>query len=78
MCDEKIRPRVIEVLKKCNLYNIQDFDWDKISNATFHDKKADGDSVEVTTVNEIGKYELRRMKCSQVIEMAEKALKGWS
>ena len=78
MCGEKIRPRVIEVLKKCNLYNIQDFDWDKISNATFHDKKADGDSVEVTTVNEIGKYELKRMQCSQVIEMAENALKGWS
>lgn len=71
MCDEKIRPRVINVLKKCNLYNLIDFDWDKISEAAFHDKKADGDSVSVTMVNEIGKFELKTLKCSQVIELAK-------
>lgn len=76
MCDEKIRPRVIEVLKKCNLYNLIDFDWDKISEIIFHDKKADGDSVYVTTVSEIGEYEITAMKCSQVIDTAQKALKG--
>lgn len=76
MCDEKIRPRVINVLKKCNLYNLIDFDWDKIREAAFHDKKADGDSVSVTVVNEIGKYEIRMLKCSQVIDMAENCLKG--
>lgn len=76
MCDEKIRPRVIKVLKKCNLYNLINFDWDKIENAAFHDKKADGDSVEVTIVNEIGNFEIKTMKCSRVIEMAESCLKG--
>lgn len=76
MCDEKIRPRVVNVLKKCNLYNLTDFDWDKISEAAFHDKKADGDSVSVTVVNEIGKCEIKTMKCSQVIDMAEACLKG--
>ena len=74
MCDEKIRPRVIEVLKKCNLYNIIDFDWDKIGEIMFHDKKADGDSVSVTTVSEIGNFEIRTMKCSQVIDMARNCL----
>ncbi len=76
MCGEEIRPRVIEVLKKCNLYNLIDFDWKKIGEAAFHDKKADGDSVTVTTVNEIGKHELRKMKFNQVMEMAENCLKG--
>ncbi len=76
MCDEKIRPRVVNVLKKCNLYNLIDFDWKKISEAAFHDKKADGDSVTVTIVNEIGKHELRKMTFNQVIEMAENCLKG--
>ena len=71
MCDEKIRPRVVNVLKKCNLYNLIDFDWDKISEVMFHDKKADGDTVAVTTVNEIGKYEIKTLKCSQVIDMAK-------
>ncbi len=76
MCDKKIRQRVINVLKKCNLYNLIDFDWDKIREAAFHDKKADGDSVAVTTVNEIGKYEIKMLKFSEVIDMAENCLKG--
>lgn len=76
MCGEKIRPRVISVLKKCNLYNTIDFDWDKISEAAFHDKKADGDSVAVTLVNEIGEYEIKTLKCSQVTEMAKSCLEG--
>ena len=76
MCGESVKPRVINVLKKCNLYNITDFDWNKISEVMFHDKKADGDTVSVTTVNEIGKYEIRTMKCSQITEAAENCLKG--
>ena len=76
MCDEKIRPRVIEVLKKCNLYNLIEFDWDKITKAAFHDKKADGDFVTVTLVPEIGSFELKTMKCSDVIEMAKSCFLG--
>lgn len=76
MCHENIRPRVVDVLKKCNLYNVIDFDWNKISESAFHDKKADGDMVTITIVNEIGKFEMKTMKCSQVIEMAENCLKG--
>ena len=76
MCSEKIRPRVIEVLKKCGLYNIIKFDWDKISEAAFHDKKADGEFVTVTIVPEIGNFELVKIKCSEVIEMAKKCFAG--
>ncbi len=75
MCDEKIRPRVIEVLKKCNLYNAIEFDWDKITEAAFHDKKADGEYVTVTTVADIGSFELKTIKCSEVIEMAKTCFK---
>ena len=76
MCGEKIRPRVIEVLKKCSLYNRFEFDWEKITEAAFHDKKADGADVMVTLVNEPGCFELRTMKCTEVIEMAKNCLKG--
>lgn len=76
MCEEKIRPRVIEVLKKCNLYNLIGFDWDKITDAAFHDKKADGEFVTVTTVTDIGSFELKTIKCSEVIEMAKACFKG--
>ncbi|MBQ3168251.1 MAG: 3-dehydroquinate synthase, partial [Clostridia bacterium] len=33
MCGETIRPRVIEVLKKCGLYQLIAFDWDRITEA---------------------------------------------
>lgn len=76
MCDKKIRPRVIEVLKKCNLYNKIGFDWEKISKAAFHDKKADGETVTVTTVPDVGRFELKTIKCSEVIEMAKSCFEG--
>ena len=76
MCDESIRPRVIDVLKKCNLYNLIDFDWKKIGEVMFHDKKADGDTVSVTMVNEIGKHEIKTLKCNQIIDMAKNCLRG--
>lgn len=76
MCGERIRRRVIEVLKKCNLYNLVKFDWDAIKDAAFHDKKADGDIVTVTTVAEIGSFEMKTMKCSDVIDIAKSCLEG--
>ncbi len=76
MCGDAIRPRVIEVLRKCNLYRVTEYDWEKITEAAFHDKKADGDTVTVTLVNEIGSYELKRMKCLDVMEMAKRSLDG--
>jgi len=78
MCSEKIRPRVVEVLRKCNLFRSIEYDWDKIREAAFHDKKADGDTVTVTTVKEIGSFELKVMKCTQVIEEAKRCLEDES
>lgn len=75
MCDEKIRARVITVLEKCNLYNMVEFDWDKITKALLHDKKADGEYVTITTVADIGQFELKKIKCSELIEMAKNCLK---
>lgn len=74
MCGEKIRPRVIEVLKKCELYREIDYDWGKIAKAAFHDKKADGDNVTVTVVNEIGRFEMKTVRSADVIETAKACL----
>ena len=76
MCGEEIRPRVLAVLKKCSLYRELEYDWDKITDAAFHDKKADGDQVTVTLVNEAGKFELKTMGCLEVIELAKTCLEG--
>lgn len=74
MCGESIRGRVIEVLKKCGLYRTLAYDWDKIAEAAFHDKKADGGSVTVTLVPAIGSFELKTLPCSEVINMAKECL----
>ena len=76
MCSEAIRPRVVALLKKCRLYREMTYDWDKITAAAFHDKKADGDTVTVTLVNEIGSFEMTEMKCLDVIELAKAGLEG--
>ena len=76
MCGEEIRPRVLAVLKKCSLYREPEYDWDKITDAAFHDKKADGNKVTVTLVNEAGKFELKTMGCLEVIELAKTCLEG--
>ena len=76
MCGEEIRSRVIAVLKKCNLYRELNYDWEKVTEAAFHDKKADGDTVTVTLVKEPGSFELKTMKCLDVIELAKACLGG--
>lgn len=76
MCGEALRPRVAAVLKKCGLYRQPEYDWQKIAEAAFHDKKADGDTVTVTLVKEAGTFEMKTMKCQEVIELAKACLKG--
>ena len=76
MCGEAVRPRVIRVLEKCGLYRKLDYEWDRIAQAAFHDKKANGDTVTVTTVSRIGSFEMKTMKCAQVIEQAKLVLEG--
>lgn len=76
MCSEEIRSRVIAVLKKCNLYRTVDYNWERITEAAFHDKKADGGSVTVITVNEIGSFEMKKMNCLDVIDRAKTVLEG--
>ena len=74
MCAESIRSRVIEVLKRCGLYRTLEYDWNKISEAAFHDKKADGGRVTVVTVADIGSFEMKEMSCGEVIEISKKIL----
>ena len=76
MCGDLLRPRVVEVLKKCGLYRVIPYNWEKITEAAFHDKKADGDTVTVTLVSEPGKFELKTMKCLEVMELAKACLEG--
>ena len=74
LCGEAVRPRLIAVLKKCGLYREMTYDWDRIAEAAFHDKKADGGSVTVTTVSEVGSFEMKTLPCAEVMAMAKACL----
>jgi 3-dehydroquinate synthase len=74
MCGEAVRPRLIAMLKKCGLYREMTYDWDRIAAAAFHDKKADGGSVTVTTVSEVGSFEMKTLPCAEVVAMAKACL----
>ena len=74
--DKTLSEYTVSVLKKCGLYRLLAYEWDKITEAAFHDKKSDGDSVTVTLVKEPGSYELKSMKCLDVIEQARACLEG--
>ena len=74
MCSNMIRPRLIKVLKKCGLYRTLKYDWNKITEAAFHDKKADGDTVTITMVSEIDSFEMKKIGCLDVIDTAKNIL----
>ena len=61
MCGEAIRARVIGVLTRFGLYRALPYDWQEITRAAFHEKKADGDTVTVITVDEIGCFAMKPM-----------------
>ncbi|MBR6807274.1 MAG: 3-dehydroquinate synthase [Clostridia bacterium] len=74
MCGESVRPRLMAVLRKCGLYREINYDWDRIAQAAFHDKKAVGDSVSVTVVHEVGSFEIKTVPSVEVIELAKSIL----
>ncbi len=76
LCGDAIRPRVIAVLAKCGLYRTIPYDWNKIAAAAFHDKKADGDTVCVTVVDEIGSFRFETIPCVDLIARARGCLEG--
>jgi 3-dehydroquinate synthase len=76
MCNEKIRPRVTDVLKKYNLVNKHEYDWEKIKSAVMCDKKADGETVTIITVDEIGNFKMSDMPCCEIVEVAKNVLEN--
>ncbi len=74
MCGESIRGRVVEVLKKCELYREMQLDWEAIKNAAFHDKKADGGCVSAVFVPNVGEFEIKTLGCDEIVEAARGVL----
>ena len=78
MCAAAIRPRVVGVLKRCGLLHTPAYRWEAIAEAILHDKKADGDSVTVTVVDEVGSFSMRTVPCAALLAEARAVLGGLS
>lgn len=71
MCDQSIRPRLINVLKKLNLLTKISFNKQTIIEAISHDKKMSGDDITVIFVEKIGEYKMKKMPLSELCEVLD-------
>ena len=66
MCSPSVRERLISVLRKLGLPTEYHFSTDKIIEAMAHDKKSEGDTIAVTTVDEPGTYNLTKITYAEL------------
>ncbi len=64
MCAPPVRERLLHVLRKVGLPTEMRFDPERIFEAVTHDKKLDGNELNLIFVPEIGTYEMRKMSLS--------------
>ena len=71
MCDDEVKTRIENVLKKYNLPTKAEFDCDKAIDAIMHDKKSKGDSISTVYVSKIGSFEMHDMKEYELLKRLE-------
>ena len=65
MCSQKVRERLLPVLKKLDLPSTLDIDVDAALRVASHDKKRAGANISVIFVEEIGSYEIKKMSLEE-------------
>jgi len=73
MCRGEVRERILAVLKRAGLPTDLHFDADRVYEAVTHDKKADGDRINVIYVPEIGSYEMKKVSLSDFRQTIKEA-----
>lgn len=68
MCSEKIRERLITVLKKLNLPTEYHGDIEKLIAAASHDKKFSGETVTVITLPEMENFKMEKWSTNELFE----------
>ena len=66
MCDENVSNRLFNILYEMGLPLETKIDTDSLHQFILRDKKADGDFITITFVNEIGKAELRKLPIKNI------------
>ncbi len=68
MCSADVRERLIKVLKKLGLPTECRLDKNEVYKAVLHDKKSNGDSITVITVDKIGTYKMTEVSADELVE----------
>ncbi len=66
MCSEDVKSRLFPIMYEMGLTLELEFDADELYDFILRDKKADGDFITITFVNEIGKSELIKMPIENI------------
>lgn len=76
MCDETTRERLVALLEKWGLPITYSGDLKKISEAFRHDKKADGDQIEIVYVPQIGTFEMQKISFAELNKRLWEMMRG--
>ena len=76
MCGESVRARLIPIIDDMGLPTETEIDAEKLYQFILLDKKADGDNITVTFVNEIGSAELCKMPIKNIKDLLDPSIYG--
>ena len=66
MCSDKVKTRLLPIIEEMGLDTKIEVDNSTLYNFILRDKKADGDKITITFVNEIGKAELKKLPIENI------------
>ncbi len=69
MVSDELRPRLVKVLESLQLPTAIDLDADSVLEAMMHDKKGEGETVTVTTVDTPGHFEMKTVTFSELVPL---------
>ena len=76
VCSEDVRARLLPIIEEMGLTTETEIDKEKLYQFILRDKKADGNKITITFVNEIGKAELRKLPIENIKDLIDPSIYG--
>ena len=76
MCEENVKNRLLPIIDEMGLTLDVEIDKDELYHFILRDKKADGDNITITYVNEIGKAELKKLPIENIKDLIDPSIYG--
>lgn len=76
LCSDEIYDKLLPIYKQMNLPQKIDFDSDKVIKNIMHDKKSTDDGIEIIFVNDIEKYEIKKVNIDYLYNRFELIKRG--